>query len=212
MKTTITKARANLRALWDMIERTKRPVIIQRRGHEDMAVLPAAELERMQIAATAPCLARLDPDVDEQPERQQGVLADLVTGMKQVTAGVPVDCDAELAGAVTHLLTALTAEFSAELERMQDPAAWAATRRGLQVPPANVELALAAITARAVRHARILALARHVWHDNANDVAAFLSTPQALLGGRTPNECSVTERETAMVEVVLLRLAFGVAR
>lgn len=60
------------------------------------------------------------------------------------------------------------------------------------------------------RQARIIELARHVWHENDDDVAAFLSTPHAMLGGRTPLECCATERDTAMVEGVLLRLAFGV--
>ena len=59
--------------------------------------------------------------------------------------------------------------------------------------------------------ARLIALTRHVWHDNEDDVTEFLSTPHALLGGRTPLECSATDLGTEMVEGVLRRLMFAVA-
>ncbi len=211
-KTTITHARTKLARLWDKIERTRKPLTISRTGHEDMVLLPAADWERLQDAAIAPFLARLGTDIDEHPERLNGFPAELVAGMKKVTEGVPIDHDAEIEGAGTHLLDELTAKYDAQFERMQDPEVWAATLRGFHAPLGNVRPAAADMDDdREVRQARINGLARHVWHDNANDVAAFLSTPHALLGGRTPNECSATERDTAMVEGVLLRLAFGVS-
>lgn len=210
-KVTITHARANLRALWDKIERTKRPVIIQRRGHEDMALLPAAELERMNDATIAPFLALIGTDIAERPERLQGFPQELVARIKKLTTGMPIDHDAEIEDVGTHLVDVLTAKCDAEFERMKDPEVWAATQRGFDAPLGSIRPETAMTDDRAVREARILALARHVWHDNADAVAVFLSTPHALLGGRTPNECSATERDTAMVEGVLLRLAFGVA-
>lgn len=50
-----------------------------------------------------------------------------------------------------------------------------------------------------------------MWHDNADDVTDFLSTLHALLGGRTPLECSDTDLGSEMVEGVLLRLMLGAA-
>ena len=76
-------------------------------------------------------------------------------------------------------------------------------RRTVRLNPAESD--------RTLRLARLVALTRHVWHDNADDVADFLSTPHALLGGRTPLACSATDLGTEMVEGVLLRLMFGVA-
>jgi putative toxin-antitoxin system antitoxin component (TIGR02293 family) len=76
-------------------------------------------------------------------------------------------------------------------------------RRTVRLNPAESD--------RTLRLARLVALTRHVWHDNADDVADFLSTPHALLGGRTPLVCSATDLGTEMVEGVLLRLMFGVA-
>lgn len=76
-------------------------------------------------------------------------------------------------------------------------------RRTVRLNPAESD--------RTLRLARLIALTRHVWHDNADDVTDFLSTPHALLGGRTPLECSATDLGTEMVEGVLLRLMLGVA-
>ena len=39
-----THLRANLAAIWDEVESTQEPVVIQRRGHQDMALIPAEEL------------------------------------------------------------------------------------------------------------------------------------------------------------------------
>lgn len=64
---------------------------------------------------------------------------------------------------------------------------------------------------RTMRIARLIALTRYVWHENADDVTDFLSRRQDSLGGRTPLECSTTDLGTEMVEGVLLRLMLGVA-
>ena len=40
-----TEARANLASLWDRVVSEREPVVVRRRGKEDLAILPAAELE-----------------------------------------------------------------------------------------------------------------------------------------------------------------------
>ncbi len=40
-----TEARANLATLWDRVLADREAVVIRRRGKEDVAILPAAELE-----------------------------------------------------------------------------------------------------------------------------------------------------------------------
>lgn len=47
ISTTYTKARANLAKLWDQLENDQELAIIERRGHEAMALLPAAEVESL---------------------------------------------------------------------------------------------------------------------------------------------------------------------
>lgn len=51
MTTTYSQARENLAALWDEVENAREAAIITRRGHEDMALVPAAELRSMQETA-----------------------------------------------------------------------------------------------------------------------------------------------------------------
>lgn len=51
MATSYTQARDNLAELWDKAEDDREPVIIQRRGHEDMALIPAAELRSLRETA-----------------------------------------------------------------------------------------------------------------------------------------------------------------
>lgn len=254
-QTTMTHARSKLAQLWDEIERTRKPLTIARVGHEDMVLLPAAELERLQDAAIASLLARLGTDIDEHPERLQGFPAGLRPRMEALTEGVPINHDEEIKGDVStphewHLSLAeqvallrilaaprvvtpelaqataeaerlfgaisddklgdLTAGCDALFERMQDPDVRAATLRGFYAPLGHAPSSPAVSDDdRVARQQRIIALARHVWH-NATDVEAFLTTPHAELGGRTPAECSATERDTAMVIGVLLRLASGV--
>src|SRR5690606_15023044 len=47
MQVTYSYARNNLAEILDATEKSQEPVIIKRRGHEDMAVLPAAELQSL---------------------------------------------------------------------------------------------------------------------------------------------------------------------
>lgn len=51
MVTTYSQARENLAALWDEVESGREAAIITRRGHEDMALVPAAELRSLQETA-----------------------------------------------------------------------------------------------------------------------------------------------------------------
>ena len=46
-----SEARAKLADLWDQVEDTREEVILQRRGHEDLALLPAHELRGLQETA-----------------------------------------------------------------------------------------------------------------------------------------------------------------
>ncbi len=49
--TTYSQFRENLAEVWNGVEDTQEPVIIKRRGHQDMAILPAAELESLRETA-----------------------------------------------------------------------------------------------------------------------------------------------------------------
>lgn len=43
--------RENLAEIWDRVEDTQEPMIVTRRGHQDMAILPADELEGLRETA-----------------------------------------------------------------------------------------------------------------------------------------------------------------
>ncbi len=49
-RTTYSDARARLAVLWDQVERDREPVVLTRYGHEDLALIPAADLRRLQFA------------------------------------------------------------------------------------------------------------------------------------------------------------------
>ncbi len=51
VKTTYSRARENLASLWDEVESSREPALIQRRGHEDMALIPADELASLRETA-----------------------------------------------------------------------------------------------------------------------------------------------------------------
>lgn len=51
VKTTYSNARENLAALWDEVEDSREAAIIQRRGHDDMALIPADELASLHETA-----------------------------------------------------------------------------------------------------------------------------------------------------------------
>jgi antitoxin YefM len=48
---TYSQARENLADLWDEVEDSREEVILQRRGHEDLALLPAHELRILKETA-----------------------------------------------------------------------------------------------------------------------------------------------------------------
>ena len=48
---TYSHLRENLAELWDRVEDTQEPIIVKRRGHQDMAFLPADELESLRETA-----------------------------------------------------------------------------------------------------------------------------------------------------------------
>jgi antitoxin YefM len=50
-ETTYTSARANLAALCDHVTSTREPVVIHRRGREDVALVSAAELRSLEETA-----------------------------------------------------------------------------------------------------------------------------------------------------------------
>ena len=46
--TSYSNLRENLAAIWDRVEDSQEPVIVERRGHQTMAILPAEELEGLR--------------------------------------------------------------------------------------------------------------------------------------------------------------------
>jgi antitoxin YefM len=51
VKSSYSHARANLATLWDEVEDSREAAVIQRRGHEDMALIPADELSSLRETA-----------------------------------------------------------------------------------------------------------------------------------------------------------------
>ena len=49
--TTYSHARAHLAELWDELEENREMAVIRRRGHEDMALIPADELSSLRETA-----------------------------------------------------------------------------------------------------------------------------------------------------------------
>ncbi len=50
-RTSYSHARENLATLWDEVEDSREAAVIQRRGHEDMALIPADELSSLRETA-----------------------------------------------------------------------------------------------------------------------------------------------------------------
>jgi len=50
-RTTYSRARANFAKIWNEVESSREPAILERRGHETMALLPADELSSLQETA-----------------------------------------------------------------------------------------------------------------------------------------------------------------
>jgi antitoxin YefM len=51
VKTSYSRARERLASLWDEVESSREPAVIQRRGHEDMVLIPADELASLRETA-----------------------------------------------------------------------------------------------------------------------------------------------------------------
>jgi antitoxin YefM len=51
VRTTYSDARARLAKIWNEVEESREPAILERRGHEDMALLPAEELASLTETA-----------------------------------------------------------------------------------------------------------------------------------------------------------------
>ena len=51
MESTYTQTRSNFAELWDKVIDYREPLIVHRRGAEDIALLPAAELSSLQETA-----------------------------------------------------------------------------------------------------------------------------------------------------------------
>lgn len=51
VKTSYSDARQNLASLWDQVEGSREAAVIRRRGHEDMALIPADELACLRETA-----------------------------------------------------------------------------------------------------------------------------------------------------------------
>ena len=51
LKISYSHARDHLAEVWDEVEDTREVAVIQRRGHEDMALIPAAELASLRETA-----------------------------------------------------------------------------------------------------------------------------------------------------------------
>jgi antitoxin YefM len=50
-KASYSHARQNLAEIWNEVEDSREPAILERRGHEDMALIPADELSSLQETA-----------------------------------------------------------------------------------------------------------------------------------------------------------------
>ena len=51
LRVSYSHARDNLAQVWDEVEDTREVAVISRRGHEDMALIPAAELSSLRESA-----------------------------------------------------------------------------------------------------------------------------------------------------------------
>jgi antitoxin YefM len=80
-RTTYTNARANFAKLWNEVGNTREPAILERRGHETMALLPADELSSLEETAY---LLR-------SPNNAVRLLSALVRSRREETA--PVDLE-----------------------------------------------------------------------------------------------------------------------
>jgi antitoxin YefM len=74
-KASYSRARQNLAAIWNEVESSREPAILERRGHEDMALVPADELSSLQETA----------HLLRSPKNAARLLAALVRSQKETT-------------------------------------------------------------------------------------------------------------------------------
>lgn len=89
---TYTYLREHLAAVWDEVENSQEPLVIQRRGHQDLALVPADELaslrETARLLRSPTNAARLLAALERSRERR-GAAVDLA-GLRR-TLGVGAD-------------------------------------------------------------------------------------------------------------------------
>ncbi len=51
IRATYSSARANFARIWDEVESSREPAVLERRGHESMVLLPAEELSSLRETA-----------------------------------------------------------------------------------------------------------------------------------------------------------------
>ncbi|HUP53812.1 MAG TPA: type II toxin-antitoxin system prevent-host-death family antitoxin [Longimicrobiales bacterium] len=80
-KASYSRARQNLASIWNEVESSREPAILERRGHEDMALIPAEELSSLQETA----------HLLRSPKNANRLLAALARSYEQTTQ--PVDLE-----------------------------------------------------------------------------------------------------------------------
>lgn len=83
MTSTYSETRENFASKWDEVESSRDPLIISRRGHEDLALLPADELRGIMETAhlmrspknAARLLASLERSANHKKKRTESIEA-----------------------------------------------------------------------------------------------------------------------------------------
>jgi antitoxin YefM len=80
-RATYSRARANFAKIWNEVESSREPAILERRGHESMALLPADELSSLQETA----------HLLRSPKNAVRLLAALARSKRQETSAVELE-------------------------------------------------------------------------------------------------------------------------
>jgi antitoxin YefM len=80
-RATYSRARANFAKIWNEVEESREPAILERRGHESMALLPADELSSLQETA----------HLLRSPKNAARLLAALARSQRQETPAVELE-------------------------------------------------------------------------------------------------------------------------
>ena len=87
-KASYSSARQNLASIWNEVENSREPAILERRGHEDMALIPAEELASLRETAY---LLR-------SPENATRLLKALVRSRREATKPIEIEAVAAKLG------------------------------------------------------------------------------------------------------------------